>query len=415
MSGNHESPHVSAFAEDPTAGETQANFGRPRPLLPGESNSPSIDLYSQGMAFTVLYEQVRAQDSSLPSLQVFLEKHAPVIEQMDEAATVQVEWCMEAKDQLNQRYGPNQYYVVTAERGARNIRYIMSTLGVETRPLWANTGFFYKDSPANWDNVARYLSQQEVDARAVLRDPRQLVMLDTGFQGTVIKGYMQYNALLTASAETNADYAARIAKHTEGIDEVITVGSAHFGLKAELEARGIAVDDFTIGSYPLAKLQDPEHIDRILKNEKELAPSIYGRDFVPFTDKLKNGKRLLFVTTEVDPAHTDSRVLQAYLNHKGVAAATLTRNISAEQEALLDRMDGYMVSANTDSFYGELIDPTLPFARRAQLVESGPTFVMPVSRKQIKADGNIEFSYLPYEEQLLAALYLDVVTNKIDT
>lgn len=182
---------------------------RIRPLHPIDTNLIGISDFTSGkLSFADFYTLSKKNYQELPPIDIFIKKSIGSVEFLDERTEIfhnwqsidslqteikkQYDWCQEAISTLNNKFGKGNYYVATAERGARNIRYLFSLLGVEVKPFWANAKFFYPNKPFNWEKIIKYFSNLQLSSLRIESDKRHLIILDTGFYGHVIKGFIDF-------------------------------------------------------------------------------------------------------------------------------------------------------------------------------------------------------------------------------
>lgn len=366
--------------------------------------------------FSDIYEDFRMRNPDLPPLSDFLEKNKNDLGILEQVVDKEIAWCQEAVNVLDGQYGRGNYRVITAERGARDIRFILSTMGVDVTPFRGNGYFFKERKPNNWNNVQNYVEDLDLTADKIFEDDKEIVIIDTGFEGTVIKGLMEYILLSSSDAETNSDYADRV---TEGLDpstHVVVVGRECYGLRDELEQRGFDTSDFTYHNFRIHQLNDNGHIDKCMEGGVEGARAFHDLDITTPIERLERGEKVVFVTTEVDANNPDYNTLVDYLSAKGYSSEDhkcFHRKINERQVALAQRLHGYLVSGNSDSFYPELISPEHDFSRIAVTFESGPQFYHSVSRNRVKEDGKIDPKYTSKESQLFTLFYLSELVRSV--
>lgn len=381
------------------------------------------EYFDEGLSFEEYYRRCQQVDSTLPTYEEFLEKSKQDVEQADKVIEIQNKWSVEAGKVLDTKFGANNYRIVTMERGARAVRYHMSAMGKDVTPMWGNKDFFLPRGPQNWNAVKEYIRNLDLSPEQVLADDRQLVALDTGYEGTVIKGLQEFTALNVEGAEDNKQYADRIAAGATDANVVI-VGREDYGLREELKARGIAISEFTPGKYRIATLEDGKHVDKVIEVEtqnfqnRETAEFFYGEGvtWTPPLELLSEGKKLLFVTTEVNPENDDQKMLSEYLKEKGADAdpriQTVTRTINDRQKAVLQKMHGYMVESGSGALMEQLIKDDPDLNHLASTFEDGPCFSDSVPRSSIQEDGTVAFKRFSKERQMEEMLFIDKIRNR---
>lgn len=418
-----DSPKTTEATPSPETKSSEA-FERVGILRQAETDLPLVkEYFEQGLSFEEYYRRCQQVDSTLPAYEEFLEKSKQDVEQADKVIEIQNKWSTEASKVLDTRFGVNNYRIVTMERGARAVRYHMSAMGKDVTPMWGNKDFFLPRGPENWAAVKKYMHNLDLSPEQILADDRQLVALDTGYEGTVIKGLQEFTALNVEGAEDNKQYADRIAAEATDANVVI-VGREDYGLREELKNRGIAISEFTPGKYRIATLEDGKHVDKVIEVEtqnfqnKETAEFFYGEGvtWTPPLDLLVEGKKLLFVTTEVNPENEDQKRLSEYLEQKGVGVdpriQIIARTINDKQKALLQKMHGYMVESGSGALMEQLIKDNPELNRLASTFEDGPCFSESVSRASIQEDGTVAFKHFSKECQMEEMLFIDKIRER---